>query len=70
MIDGAKTIESISLSRTACSASAFARSSRARLCVPAPSALKKTKRSAPARRAASTSRQVAIPESSSIEPCG
>ena len=36
----------------------------------APSALKKMKRSAPARRAASTSRQVAIPESSSIEPCG
>src|SRR4051812_25514280 len=50
------------------SASALARSNRVRLCVVAPRADMKTKRSTPARSAAPTMRHVAIPLSSSIEP--
>jgi len=48
----------------------LARISRPRLRVEAPSVEKKTKRVTPARSAACTSRQVATPDSSSIEPWG
>ena len=55
---------------TARSAIALARIRRARLRVDAPSVEKKTNRLTPARSAARTSRQVATPASSSIEPPG
>ena len=70
MSEGANTIECSRASLTACSASAFARKKRARWCVEASSAVKNTNLSTPARSAAETIRQVAIPSSSSIEPRG
>ena len=68
MIDEANTIERTLASATACSASALARKKRARWKLDAPRAEKKTKCSTPARSAAWTMRQVAMPLSSSIEP--
>src|SRR3954453_16269334 len=70
MMLGAKTVWAMDEARTASSASALARRKRVRSWVLAPSAEKNTNRSTPARSAASTIRQVAIPLSSSIEPCG
>ena len=70
MIDGANTVCSSDEAATALSATALARIKRPRLRVEAPSVEKKTNRRTPARSAACTSRQVATPDSSSMEPCG
>ena len=69
-IDGANTVWGSDDSAIARSAIALARISRARLRVDAPSVEKNTKRCTPARSAACTSRHVAMPASSSIEPFG
>ena len=70
MIDGAKIVWVRPDSTSARSATALACSSRARLRVEAPSAEKNTNRRTPAFSAARTSRHVATPASSSIEPPG
>ena len=67
---GANVVVRRSASSTACSAIALARCRRLGWCGVAPRAEKKTKCSTPACSAARSSRQVAMPASSSIVACG